>query len=145
MDLKEKLRGLDVQSIRLTVVSGLIAVLLLGSCKTQKTTQTKQTQTQTIRQEYLGRIDTIKVRDTIKVYQRGDSVFVEKIVYNDRIIRDTITKADTRKDKEIEIVEKEKKTSIYEKILTAFDVIMFILLIVVGGKMVRKKIRLWTR
>ena len=72
-------------------------------------------------------------------------MFVEKIVYNDRIIRDTITKADTRKDKEIEIVEKEKKTSIYEKILTAFDVIMFILLIVVGGKMVRKKIRLWTR
>lgn len=79
------------------------------------------------------------------MYQKGDSVFVEKIVYNDRIVRDTITKTDTIKDKEIEIVEKEKKTSIYEKILTVFDVIMFILLIVVGGKMVRKKIRLWTR
>ncbi|MGP1514454.1 MAG: hypothetical protein ACTTJH_00655 [Bacteroidales bacterium] len=64
--------------------------------------------------------------------QKGDSVFVEKIVYNDRIVRDTIAKTDTIRVNEIKTIEKEKQRSWKEKILSGMEVVMFGLIVGIG-------------
>ena len=79
----------------------IIAILLLASCRTQKTTEkaTESVRTDTIvlfhtdtLYRSLVRTDSIYTADTVRIREKGDTVHVERVSvrFRDRLLRDTI-------------------------------------------------------
>lgn len=141
MGLKEKWQDLERQSIRAVVVSMLILVPLLWSCKSPQRTieqETNQNQRQTQREVIVNR-DTIIYRDSIIYREKGDTIEIREIRYRDIIRMDTLVRVDTlqvekiRTKKDIKI---EKKISWKRTLLYAL--IGTVLISVIGKKIIKR-------
>ena len=112
----------------------LIALVLLASCKTRQVTEYVTVEVPSVHTEW--RTDTLRdsvhVKDSVTVYTKGDTVFVDrtrnKVRWRDRIVRaetcDTVTVV-----KEVPVpVEVEKKLSKWQKIRMDIGSLLFSIL-----------------
>lgn len=76
-------------------LSVIVLLLLCCSCSTKHTLNSNEN----IRTNYVGRVvrDSVFLRDSIFVRETSDTVFMvrNRVVYRDRIIRDTLWRCDT--------------------------------------------------
>lgn len=86
----------------LTIVVGLLTVLLLGGCKTKEYIKVPEHHTEyVVRKDTVAKLDSIYVKDSVYVFQKGDTVVISKIAYRDRyrniykVKLDTIFKHDS--------------------------------------------------
>lgn len=80
----------------------------------------------------------MRVRDTIKVISKGDTVFVKQSVWAERIVRDTIKEEE--KQKQV----KEEKSIVEKKKTHKKGYIIFLVVAIgtaIGIVVIRKKIR----
>lgn len=127
------------QRVYIWIVVGIALLLLFGSCRSIRYVPVETIRTDSLYLTVHER-DSIHIKDSVYIREKGDSVFVDKwhIVYRDRMIRDT-----AYIEKELEVpypVEKEltwwQKTKLE---LGEFSIgIILILLIVVIG-LIKKK------
>ena len=100
----------------------LIALVLLASCKTRQVTEYVTVEVPRVHTEWKTDTlrDSVHVKDSVTVYTKGDTVFVDrtrnKVRWRDRIVRaetcDTVTVV-----KEVPVpVEVEKKLSKWQKV-----------------------------
>jgi hypothetical protein len=129
------------ERIYIWIVVGIALLLLFGSCRSIRYVPVETIRTDSL---YLTRTrtDSIHIKDSVYIREKGDSVFVDKwhIVYRDRMIRDT---AYIEKEKELEVpypVEKEltwwQKTKLE---LGEFSIGIILILLIVVIWLVKKK------
>lgn len=114
----------------LLALLALMALIALTSCRSVQTATEsveRSVRTDTLRVLQLEK-DSVFLHDSIyiKEYQRGDTIFLTKHVYNtawrERVRRDTVyrSKTDTLYQERIKEVEKERTIRWYEKALAIF-------------------------
>lgn len=129
------------QRVYIWIAVGIALLLLFGSCRSIRYVPVETIRTDSL---YLTRTrtDSIHIKDSVYIREKGDSVFVDKwhIVYRDRMIRDT---AYIEKEKELEVpypVEKEltwwQKTKLE---LGEFSIGIILILLIVVIWLVKKK------
>ena len=129
------------ERIYIWIAVGIALLLLFGSCRSIRYVPVETIRTDSL---YLTRTrtDSIHIKDSVYIREKGDSVFVDKwhIVYRDRMIRDT---AYIEKEKELEVpypVEKEltwwQKTKLE---LGEFSIGIILILLIVVIWLVKKK------
>lgn len=83
------------------VTVGLLIAILLGSCKSKEYITMPEYRTEyVVRTDTFAKLDSIYLKDSVYVYQKGDTVFVNKVAYRDRYHNIYKVKTDTifRKD-----------------------------------------------
>lgn len=129
------------QSVYIWIVVGIALLLLFGSCRSIRYVPVETIRTDSLYLTMHER-DSIYIKDSVHIKEKGDSVFVDKwhIVYRDRMIRDTVY---IEKEKELEVpypVEKEltwwQKTKLE---LGEFSIGIILILLIVVIWLVKKK------
>lgn len=127
------------QRIYIWIVVGIALLLLFGSCRSIRYVPVETIRTDSLYLTMHER-DSIYIKDSVHIKEKGDSVFVDKwhIVYRDRMIRDT-----AYIEKELEVpypVEKEltwwQKTKLE---LGEFSIGIILILLIVVIWLVKKK------
>ena len=92
----------DWISTILTIIVGFLIVLLLGGCKTKEYIKVPEYHTEyVVRKDTVAKTDRVYVKDSVYVYQKGDTVVISKIAYRNRyrniykVKLDTIIKHDS--------------------------------------------------
>ena len=73
----------------------LMSALFVTSCRSSRVTKTNLHSQQNSTQIEKIVYDSIIVRDTVRYFQRGDTILIEKIISQDRKVYDTIKICDT--------------------------------------------------
>lgn len=127
------------QRVYIWIVVGIALLLLFGSCRSIRYVPVETIRTDSLYLTMHER-DSIYIKDSVHIKEKGDSVFVDKwhIVYRDRMIRDT-----AYIEKELEVpypVEKEltwwQKTKLE---LGEFSIGIILILLIVVIWLVKKK------
>lgn len=127
------------QRIYIWIAVGIALLLLFGSCRSIRYVPVETIRTDSLYLTMHER-DSIYIKDSVHIKEKGDSVFVDKwhIVYRDRMIRDT-----AYIEKELEVpypVEKEltwwQKTKLE---LGEFSIGIILILLIVVIWLVKKK------
>jgi len=86
----------------ITIIVGFLIVFLLGGCKSKQYITVPEYHTEYIvRTDTFAKVDSVYLKDSVFVYQRGDSVYHTKVTYRDRyhniykVKQDTIIKQDS--------------------------------------------------
>jgi len=86
----------------ITIIVGFLIVLLLGGCKSKEYVKVPEYHTEYIvRTDTFAKQDSVCLKDSVFVYQRGDTVYHTKVTYRDRyhniykVKLDTIIKRDS--------------------------------------------------
>ena len=86
----------------ITIIVGFLIVFLLGGCKSKQYITVPEYHTEYIvRTDTFAKVDSVYLKDSVFVYQRGDSVYHTKVTYRDRyhniykVKLDTIIKQDS--------------------------------------------------
>lgn len=90
------------QRVYIWIAVGIALLLLFGSCRSIRYVPVETIRTDSLYLTMHER-DSIYIKDSVHIKEKGDSVFVDKwhIVYRDRMIRDT---AYIEKEKELEVL-----------------------------------------
>lgn len=85
-----------------TIIVGFLIVLLLGGCKSKEYITVPEYHTEYVcRTDTFHKMDSVYLKDSVYVYQKGDTVYYNKVAYRDRwhniykVKTDTIIKKDT--------------------------------------------------
>lgn len=85
-----------------TIIVGFLIVILLGGCKSKEYITVPEYHTEYIcRTDTFAKLDSIYLKDSVYVYQKGDTVYHNKVTYRDRcrnvykVKTDTIFKHDS--------------------------------------------------
>ena len=86
----------------ITIIVGFLIVLLLGGCKSKEYIAVPEYHTEYVcRTDTFAKVDSVYLKDSVFVYQRGDTVYHTKVTYRDRyhniykVKLDTIIKRDS--------------------------------------------------
>jgi len=86
----------------ITIIVGFLIVLLFGGCKTKEYIAVPEYHTEYVcRTDTFAKVDSVYLKDSVFVYQRGDTVYHTKVTYRDRyhniykVKLDTIIKRDS--------------------------------------------------
>jgi len=86
----------------ITIIVGFLIVFLLDGCKSKQYITVPEYHTEYIvRTDTFAKVDSVYLKDSVFVYQRGDSVYHTKVTYRDRyhniykVKQDTIIKQDS--------------------------------------------------
>lgn len=86
----------------ITIIVGFLIVFLLGGCKSKQYITVPEYHTEYIvRTDTFAKVDSVYLKDSVFVYQRGDSVYHTKVTFRDRyhniykVKLDTIIKQDS--------------------------------------------------
>lgn len=92
---------------------------------------------ETVKEIYSQKTDTVRVRDTLQVYQKGDTVFIRQKLYSDRIIRDTIVK-ESKENKQVKQNKTEKaQRGIGREVLVVIAIICLFVWIIIKREIKR--------
>lgn len=85
-----------------TIIVGFLIVLLLGGCKSKEYITVPEYHTEYVcRTDTFHKMDSVYLKDSVYVYQQGDTVYYNKVTYRDRwhniykVKTDTIIKKDS--------------------------------------------------
>lgn len=85
-----------------TIIVGFLIVLLLGGCKSKEYITVPEYHTEYVcRTDTFHKMDSVYLKDSVYVYQKGDTVYYNKVAYRDRwhniykVKTDTIIKKDS--------------------------------------------------
>lgn len=91
-----------VISAIVTIIVGFLIVLLLGGCKSKEYITVPEYHTEYVcRTDTFHKLDSVYLKDSVYVYQKGDTVYYKKLAYRDRwhniykVKTDTIIKKDS--------------------------------------------------
>lgn len=91
-----------VISTIITFIVGFLIVLLLGGCKSKEYITVPEYHTEYVcRTDTFHKMDSVYLKDSVYVYQKGDTVYCNKVAYRDRLHNiykvklDTIIKKDS--------------------------------------------------
>lgn len=91
-----------VISTIITFIVGFLIVLLLGGCKSKEYIMVPEYHTEYVcRTDTFHKLDSVYLKDSVYVYQKGDTVYYNKVAYRDRwhniykVKTDTIIKRDS--------------------------------------------------
>ena len=91
-----------VISAIVTIIVGFLIVLLLGGCKSKEYITVPEYHTEYVcRTDTFHKLDSVYLKDSVYVYQKGDTVYYNKVAYRDRLHNiykvklDTIIKRDS--------------------------------------------------
>lgn len=91
-----------VISAIVTIIVGFLIVLLLGGCKSKEYITVPEYHTEYVcRTDTFHKMDSVYLKDSVYVYQKGDTVYYNKVAYRDRwhniykVKTDTIIKKDS--------------------------------------------------
>ena len=91
-----------VISTIITFIVGFLIVLLLGGCKSKEYITVPEYHTEYVcRTDTFHKMDSVYLKDSVYVYQKGDTVYYNKVAYRDRLHNiykvklDTIIKKDS--------------------------------------------------
>lgn len=91
-----------VISAIVTIIVGFLIVLLLGGCKSKEYITVPEYHTEYVcRTDTFHKLDSVYLKDSVYVYQKGDTVYYNKVTYRDRLHNiykvklDTIIKRDS--------------------------------------------------
>lgn len=91
-----------VISAIVTIIVGFLIVLLLGGCKGKEYITVPEYHTEYIcRTDTFNKMDSVYLKDSVYVYQKGDTIYHNKVLYRDRyhniyrVKTDTILKTDS--------------------------------------------------
>lgn len=91
-----------VISAIVTIIVGFLIVLLLGGCKSKEYITVPEYHTEYVcRTDTFHKMDSVYLKDSVYVYQKGDTVYYNKVAYRDRLHNiykvklDTIIKKDS--------------------------------------------------
>ena len=115
----------------------MLLVLCLASCKTEKVvTEYIEVPKVSIVEKHDTLVDSVNTIDSVLIYQRGDTVFLEKIryKYRDRVIKKNYSTTDTiTVVQEVPVVkEVEKKMSRWQKLEISMGKALMLLLAFAG-------------
>ena len=86
----------------ITIIVGFLIVLLLGGCKSKEYIAVPEYHTEYVcRTDTFAKVDSVYLKDSVFVYQRGDTIYHTKFTYRDRyhniykVKLDTIIKRDS--------------------------------------------------
>ena len=86
----------------ITIIVGFLIVLIFGGCKTKEYIAVPEYHTEYVcRTDTFAKQDSVYLKDSVFVYQRGDTVYHTKVTYRDRyhniykVKLDTIIKRDS--------------------------------------------------
>lgn len=86
----------------ITIIVGFLIVLLLGGCKSKEYIKVPEYHTEyVVKADTFHKVDSVYQKDSVYLYQKGDTVFVNKVAYRDRwkyiykVKLDTILKRDS--------------------------------------------------
>ena len=85
-----------------TIIVGFLIVFLLGGCKSKEYIKVPEYHTEYVnRTDTFHKLDSVYLKDSVFMYQRGDTVYHTKVTYRDRyhniykVKLDTIIKRDS--------------------------------------------------
>lgn len=91
-----------VISAIVTIIVGFLIVLLLGGCKSKEYITVPEYHAEYVcRTDTFHKMDSVYLKDSVYVYQKGDTVYYNKVAYRDRwhniykVKTDTIIKKDS--------------------------------------------------
>ena len=141
------MKGYDIRFWKGACVGLVIGIILLAftGCKTKEYINVPSVRTEYVcRTDTFAKLDSIYMKDSVYVFQKGDTVFHNKVVYRDRyhniykVKKDTVVKRDS-----VNVayaVEKEMSRS--ERIFVAmgkfFSALVIALLFVIGVKLYKR-------
>lgn len=87
--------GIDWWQLAIVAMFILMAVGILTSCKTKYVTVPEYHKEYIVRSDTVARVDSVLLHDSVFVYNSGDTIVVNKVMYRDRVRNVYKTRTDT--------------------------------------------------
>ena len=87
--------GIDWWQLAMVVMFILMAAGILASCKTKVVTVPEYHKEYIVRSDTVARVDSVLLHDSVFVYNVGDTIVVNKVMYRDRVRNVYKTRTDT--------------------------------------------------
>lgn len=87
--------GIDWWQLAMVVMFILMAAGILASCKTKYVTVPEYHKEYIVRSDTVARVDSVLLHDSVFVYNVGDTIVVNKVMYRDRVRNVYKTRTDT--------------------------------------------------
>ena len=137
----------DIRFWKLACIGLVIGAILLAftGCKTKEYIKVPSVRTEYVcRTDTFAKLDSIYMKDSVYVFQKGDTVFHNKVVYRDRYHNIYKVKTDTivKRDSVNVAYPVEKEMGRGERIFVAlgkvFSVLLLAMLFVIGVKLYKR-------
>ena len=87
--------GIDWWQLAMVVMFILMAAGILASCKTKYVTVPEYHKEYIVRSDTVARVDSVLLHDSVFVYNVGDTIVINKVMYRDRVKNVYKTRTDT--------------------------------------------------